>query len=102
MITVFPIPLPLCKSAQFSIFSAPSGVTCDVDYHYFRGNCYRYYQWVLRHYKPENYTFQATWQKALDQCEAENATLLSVHDEDESYFIKVSPNGINKTCFLAK
>lgn len=68
-------------------------MTCEgEDYYYFRGNCYRYYQWVLRHYLPLNYTFQETWQVALDKCKSENATLVSIHDEEEAYFIQVQRN----------
>ncbi|KAI0232930.1 hypothetical protein LSAT2_016795 [Lamellibrachia satsuma] len=63
-------------------------LSCPENYLYFGGNCYRYYQWVLRHYRPEDYRFQESWHKALRQCERENATLASIHSEEEAYFIK--------------
>ena len=62
-------------------------MSCPENYHYFGGNCYRYYQWV-RHYRYE-YSFQESWHKALRQCERENATLASIHSKEEAYFIKV-------------
>ena len=62
---------------------------CPQDYVEWRGFCYRYYPWALRHYQPEEYEFQSSWQKALWQCESENGTLFSVYDEDEAYFIQV-------------
>ena len=72
-------------------------MSCPENYHYFGGNCYRYYQWVLRHYRYE-YSFQESWHKALRQCERENATLASIHSEEEAYFIKVGRVVLGESC----
>ena len=69
--------------------AASTGLSCPKNYRYFGGNCYRYYPWVNRHYRPGDYRFQETWHKALRQCERENATLASIHSEEEAYFLKV-------------
>ena len=69
--------------------AASTNLSCPKDYRYFGGNCYRYYPWVMRHYRPEDYRFQESWHKALRQCERENATLASIHSEEEAYFLKV-------------
>ena len=64
-------------------------VPCPPEYHGYMGTCYRYYPWVNRHYRSEEYKFQETWQSSLDQCEVENATLASIHSEEEAYWLKV-------------
>ncbi len=64
-------------------------MSCPVEYRYFGGSCYRYYQWLSRHYKPDEYHFQESWHKALLQCERENGTLASIQSEEEAYYIKV-------------
>ena len=63
---------------------------CSDDYVEWRGFCYRYYPFVLRHYQEEEFAFQLTWQRSLEQCESENATLLSVYDEEEVHFLQVN------------
>ncbi|KAK2192053.1 hypothetical protein NP493_40g08028 [Ridgeia piscesae] len=68
--------------------AASTSLSCPKNYRYFGGNCYRYYPWVLRHYRPDDYHFQESWHKALRQCERENATLASIHSEEEAYFLK--------------
>ena len=70
--------------------SCPSdGVHCPEEYEYYRGNCYRYYNWVLRHYE-EQYNFQTKWQTSQEQCQRENALLITVKEEQEAYFVKVT------------
>ena len=72
--------------------------SCPADYIEWRGYCYRYYQWILRHYTPDEYAFQTTWQSALRHCEeVENGTMLTVYDADEAFFILVR----GRPCLLA-
>ena len=78
--------------------AVPMNMSCPENYQYFGGNCYRYYRWVLRHNQPEVYRFQESWHKALRQCESENATLASIHSEEEAYFIKVGRVVIGGSC----
>ena len=61
-------------------------------YHYYRGHCYKLYQWALRHYESNEgrYDFAGTWQRSLDHCQTENGTLLSIKDEEEAYYIQVT------------
>ena len=63
-------------------------MSCPEDYHYFRGSCYHYIQWVLRHYE-DRYNFQTKWQTSQDHCEQQGAMLVSIKDEEEAYYIKV-------------
>ena len=64
--------------------------TCPEEFSYYQGHCYKYVQWSRRHYEPEAFKFQETWKQSLDYCIDLNATLLSILDEDEAYFVKVS------------
>ena len=73
---------------HFLIYHLVQG-TCPEEYIEWRGHCYRYYEWVRRHYQKEEYTWQETWQWSLEKCEGENATHLSVYDDEEAYFLKV-------------
>ena len=77
------------KTRLFSDDTIQDTSLCPPDYYHYQGYCYHYYQWVLRHYITEDYAFQHTWQLSLEQCERENATLVSIHSEEEAYFIKV-------------
>ena len=44
---------------------------------------------MLRHYEKDKYTFTTKWQSSEEHCEKEGATLLTVKDEQEAYFLKV-------------
>ena len=48
-----------------------------------------YEEWVKRHYKPELYKYQTTWQASYDRCRSDDATLLTIKDQEEADFIKV-------------
>ena len=39
------------------------------------------------------YSFLETWQKSLEFCQSQNATLLTLKDAQEAYFIKVNVLG---------
>jgi len=55
---------------------------------YFRGSCYRYFNFFLgRRYT--DYLYLKTWQRTELACLKDNATLVAINDEDEAYFIKV-------------
>lgn len=66
-----------------------NNTVCNLPYtEYFRGSCYHFVNWAS-HNNP-GFTFLQTWQLSKLYCESINGTLLTIHDEDEAYFIKVN------------
>lgn len=78
----------------FILFSLTVGGQCPSEYYGYRDHCYRYYAYPLRKYRPELYGFQKTWQTALSRCEEEQGSLVSIHSEEEAYWIKVHTNNL--------